>query len=334
VTAASLTRQPQTETTLDPPRTGATIPYALLAIFGVLFLGIYASTFVFMMGRWTNDPSATHGWLVIPIAVVVTYYKRERLKALTLSSDRRGLWVMAFALFLHLLELFFDMNGPSPLSIPIFVAGAVWYFAGTAWLRELAFPIGYLLFMLPIPGFLNQFVSFPLRLLATNSSKAIVEHFGIQINGAGMNMEFWRPGSDHTNPERDFVSLVVADPCSGLHSLMAIKALHAITAYLSRLKLGWKWVLFMCALPISLAANICRLVLIILVSAYVNKQFGLDAFHHWSPYILFIFVFLILFSIGRFMEWATGATRKSPPNSSPDGPSSGLPAADAPTASA
>jgi exosortase len=334
VTAAPLTQQTPTETTLNPSRTETTIPYAQLVAFGALFLGIYATTFAFMMGRWVDDPSATHGWLVIPIAAVVTYYKRDRLKALPLSSDQRGLWVMVFALLLHLLELFFDMNGPSPLSIPIFIAGAVWYFAGTSWLRELAFPIGYLLFMLPIPGFLNQFVSFPLRLLATNASKAIVQHFGIQINGAGMNMEFWRPGSDRTNPERDFVSLVVADPCSGLHSLMAIKALHAITAYLSRLKLGWKWVLFMCALPISLAANTCRLVLILLVSGYINKQFGLDAFHHWSPYILFIFVFLILFSIGRFMEWATGATRKSPPNSSPDDPSPGLPDVDAPTVSA
>jgi exosortase len=288
-----------------------------------------------MMSRWMTDPSATHGWLILPIAGIVTYYKRARLRALPLSSDTRGLWVIAFALFLHLLEVFFDMNGPSPLSIPIFVAGAVWYFAGSAWLKELAFPIGYLLFMVPIPGFLNQFVSFPLRLLATNGSKAIVQHLGIPINGAGMNMEFWRPGTDHSDPTNNFVALVVADPCSGLHSLMAIKALHAITAYLSRLKLGWKWVLFMCALPISLAANTCRLVLIILVSAYVNKQFGLDAFHHWSPYILFIFVFLILFSIGRFMEWATGATRKSPaPDSSPDGPSSGTAATDAPTVSA
>jgi len=289
-----------------------TFPLFQLGTIAALFIAIYWDTYAFMMDRWIHDESAQHGWLVMPIAGYIAWSKRDKLKALPMRSDTRGMLLIVLALILHLVEKALDMNGPSPFSIPIFAAGAVWYFAGTAWLRELSFPIGYLFFMVPIPGFLNQFVSFPLRLLATNGSKAIVHHlFGIEITGAGMNIEFWRPGSNHANPQTDLVSLLVADPCSGLHSLMAIKALHAITAYLSRLKLGWKWVLFFCALPISLAANVCRMVSIILVCAYVNKDFGIHAWHDYSPYMLFIFVFLILISVGRFMEWATGAHRRS-----------------------
>lgn len=285
------------------------IPFSMtaLGIIGLLFLGIYAPTFLWMMQRWQIDPSATHGWLVIPIAGAVAYGRRERLRTIPLSSHPSGIWVMGAALLFHLMEKFFDINGPSPLSIPIFIAGAVWYLAGTGWLKELAFPIAYLLFMVPIPGAVNQFVSFPLRLVAHNGSKVIAGWLGIPIVGAGMSMEFWRPGSDHTNPERDLVSLIIADPCSGLHSLMAIKALHAITAYMSRLTLGWKWVLFWCALPISLAANVCRMVLIILVSSYVDKNFGLHLFHDYSPYLLFLFVFGILFFVGLVMELVTGA---------------------------
>ncbi|GAB4452435.1 MAG: hypothetical protein OHK0029_03340 [Armatimonadaceae bacterium] len=296
---------------LIPAHLQSLMPFAWVA---VLFLAIYAPTLLWMMNRWTMDPSATHGWLVIPIAGAVIYYKRHTLKDLPLSSDVRGLWVMAFALFMHLIEKLFDINGPSPLSIPFFLAGAVWYLAGTAWLRALSFPLAYLVFMVPIPGFLNQFVSFPLRLLAHNGSKAIAGLFGVDIAGAGMNMEFWRHGADpsNTNPEymaKNLVSLVVADPCSGLHSLMAIKALHAITAYMSRLTLTWKWVLFWCALPISLAANVCRMVLIVLVCYYIDKGFGLKAFHDYSPYLLFIFVFGILFFVGLVMEILTGAYR-------------------------
>lgn len=277
-----------------------------MGVLVALFFAIYAPTFYFMANRWMIDPSATHGWLVIPIAIWAALGRKTKLAETPITSNVKGLWVMGLALAMHLSEVFFDINGPSPLSIPIFLAGAVWYFAGSAWLKELAFPIAYLLFMIPIPGALSQMVSQPLRQLAHSGSKAIAENlFGIQIAGAGMNMEFWRPGSDHTNIDRDFVSLIIADPCSGLHSLMAIKALHAIVSYKSRLTLGWKWALFMCALPISLAANILRLALMILVAAYYNKQFALNEVHHDSPYILFIFVFLILISIGRFMEWAT-----------------------------
>lgn len=319
-------------------------PLTQLGILFALFVGIYWETFAFMVDRWINDESAQHGWLIMPIAGYIVWSKRDKLRALPMRSDPRGLYVVVLALFLHLVEKAFDVNGPSPISIPIFVAGAVWYFAGSAWLRELCFPIAYLIFMVPIPGAINQFVSFPLRLFATEGSKSIVHHvFGIETTGAGMNVQFWRPGTDHSDLD-NLVAFTVADPCSGLHSLMAIKALHAITAYLSRLKLGWKWVLFWCALPISVAANCCRMVLIVLVSAYLDRpvaawydntfgpflhnvglggfadnycspalhDFGLHLFHGASPYILFIFVFLILISVGRLMEWATGARHRAP----------------------
>lgn len=289
-------------------------PLKLMVAFFLLFLGTYSTTFYFMMQRWTHDPAATHGWLVLPIIAWVIWEKREKLRGMPLGSDSRGLWVMAFALLMHLAERAIDLNGPSPLSIPIFVAGAVWYFAGTAWLRELAFPIGYLCFMIPVPGGLTEVVSNPLRLLATNGSRAIVKHFGITIYGSGMHMEFFQPTG------YEYIRLEVADPCSGLHSLMAIKALHAITAYKSRLTVGWKWVLFMCAIPVSLAANLCRMVSIILVAAYISKSFGLGMWHeNIAPYILFAFAFLILISLGRFMEWATGATRNEKGKGGKDG---------------
>lgn len=283
------------------------------AALGLLFLLIYGwgdnsltpgsegkSTIGFLLSRWRHDESVTHGWLVIPIAAAVTWYKREKLRRLPLSSHKGGLALIALALLFHLTERLLDLNGPSPVSLPILAAGAVWYLCGTAWLRELAFPLAYLLFFVPIPGEFSTLVTHPLRLLATNGSAAIVSKLGVSPIVSGMNMEFGQPHGS------DYVRLVVADPCSGIHSLMAIKALHAITAYLSRMKLGWKWVLFWCALPITLTANVLRMTLIILVCAYVNKDFGLTLFHDYSPYVLFLFVFLILVSLGRLMEKLTG----------------------------
>ena len=300
--------------TVKPPRVGPAPAYLAegvwanhakqIILIAVLFFAVYAPTFWFMMQRWTSDPAATHGWLVLPIVAIVIWYKRQKLAELPLAPNKSGLWVMGFALLMHLAEKAIDLNGPSPLSIPIFAAGAVWYIAGTRWVKELAFPLGYLLFMIPIPGGLTEVVSFPLRMLATNGSRAIVKQFGIDVAGSGMHMEFMQPKG------YEYIRLEVADPCSGLHSVMAIKALHAITAYMSRLKLGWKWVLFMCALPVALASNLCRMVSIILISGYVDKDFGLKMWHeNIAPYLLFGFAFAILIALGKFMEWATGAKR-------------------------
>jgi EpsI family protein len=279
-------------------------PGALSWFLGIAFLVCYVPVFVqFLIPRWLTDDAATHGWLVLPIAAAVVWGKRNVLRRLPRESNPWGSVLVAAALLLHLVEKALDINGPSPVSIPLFVAGAVWATCGTRWLRELSFPIAYLLFMVPVPGGLTQAVSFPLRLLATDGSKWVASQFGVVLYGAGMNVEFMQPRGN------EYVRLLVADPCSGLHSLMAIKALHAITAYVSRLRLGWKWVLFFCALPITLAANVCRMTLIILICAYVSKDFGLRVFHDWSPYVLFLFVFAILIGIGRLMERATGGDR-------------------------
>lgn len=283
------------------PKNAGGLPKWVPIVIALAFLVLYVPVFVsFLIPRWLTDESVTHGWLVIPIAAAVVWFKRAELASLPVAPDSRGAILIAFAVALHLTEKVLDLNGPSPISIPIYVAGAVLWLAGGRWLRALSFPIAYLLFMVPVPGGLTQVVSFPLRKLATDGSKLIAGKFGVEIYGAGMNLEFMQPRGI------EYIRIIVADPCSGLHSLMAIKALHAITAYVSRLRTSWKWVLFFLALPITLAANICRMTLIILVCAFVDKKFGLTLFHDYSPYVLFLFVFLILIGIGQLMERWTG----------------------------
>lgn len=280
-----------------------------LLIIGALFVAIYWSTFAFMMGRWQTDEAFQHGWLVIPIALWVAWAKREKLKTLPVRGNSTGLWVMGLALLLHLFEKAVDLNGPSPLSIPIFVAGAVLYFLGSAFLRELAFPIAYLVFMIPIPGGFTELVSFPLRMLATTLSKEVAGWFGVQVYGSGMHLEFGQPRGT------EWLQLEVADPCSGLHSIMAIKALHAIFAYTTRLSLGWKWFLFLCALPIALLSNLTRIVGIILIGAYWSGDIAVGLFHTYSPFILYPIALLILISIGRLLEWLTAPQTTSPSSS-------------------
>lgn len=283
--------------------------YAPLAAIAALFIAIYTPTFAFMMNRWRSDEAFQHGWVIIPIASWVVWTIRDRLKTLPLQGHKAGLWVIGLALLMHLFEKAIDLNGPSPLSIPIFVAGTVLYFAGKEYLKALAFPIAYLIFMIPIPGGFTEIISFPLRMLATNLSRVIAGLFGVQIFGSGMNLQFGQPHGT------EWLSLEVADPCSGLHSIMAIKALHAIFAYFSRLSLGWKWVLFMCALPIAVLSNLTRIVGIILIGAYWSKDFAVGLFHTYSPFILYPIALLILISIGRMLEWLTNPRTPSPSSS-------------------
>ena len=154
------------------PNNASALPKWVLFVIAAAFLVLYVPVFAtFLIPRWLTDESVTHGWLVIPIAAITVWYKRNELAALPILPDPRGAFLVALAILLHLTEKVLDLNGPSPISIPIYVAGAVLWIAGWQWLKALSFPIAYLLFMVPVPGGLTQVVTFPLRKLATDGSK-------------------------------------------------------------------------------------------------------------------------------------------------------------------
>ncbi|MFM7188880.1 MAG: archaeosortase/exosortase family protein, partial [Armatimonadota bacterium] len=127
------------------PTSAGVLPKWVPIVIALAFLVLYVPVFVsFLIPRWLTDESVTHGWLVIPIAATVVWYKRAELASLPVNPDARGALLIALAVFLHLTEKVLDLNGPSPISIPIYVAGAVLWLAGWRWLKALAFPIAYL----------------------------------------------------------------------------------------------------------------------------------------------------------------------------------------------
>ena len=111
VPAASTPALPVAEAALLLPRverlTSAwlrvrTVP---LALAGLLFALVYGGTFTFMAGRWSSDSAYQHGWLVIPVALGVIWYRRARLAQVPVGSNPVGLVLMAVALLMHLLSL-------------------------------------------------------------------------------------------------------------------------------------------------------------------------------------------------------------------------------------
>ena len=61
------------------------------------------------------------------------------------------------------------------------IRGAVLYVAGPQVLKALAFPIGFLVLMIPLPGIVCNSIAFPLQLLAAKVSSAVLEIVGVPV---------------------------------------------------------------------------------------------------------------------------------------------------------
>src|SRR5260221_9090437 len=115
----------------------------------------------------------------------------------------------------------------SRVSLSMLICGIVVFLAGYQTLRSMAFPIGYLIFMIPLPAIIYYQLTFPLQLLASRFGASGLVAIGI-----------------HTVREGNLLilpncTLNVVDACSGIRSLLSLLAAVVAYGYLAEPK-TWK----------------------------------------------------------------------------------------------
>ena len=264
--------------------------YAVL----VIAIVTYLPTFKFLVGKWIEDAQYSLAFLVPFVSGYFIWKKWPEVKKLERSPSVWGLVLIFFAMALHVAGVILDVSGPSGVSVLLCLLGGCLYFHGAALVRTLAFPLAYTVFMIPIPGGVLDLVGFPMQLWASGSAAALLRLFGLEVARSGVNM---------TVPGFDFQ---VAEACSGMSSLVALVGVTAVFAYIIRLPLLCKWILFFLALPIALAANVVRITTIALVGYQWGQDAAMNIFHDWSSPILFVSAVLFLFVISLVLEWISG----------------------------
>lgn len=148
------------------------------------------------------------------------------------------------------------------------------------------FPLFYLGLLLPIPGWLLDEVTAPLKLLVSTLSVSLLEPFGVPIAREGVTMT--------VGPYQ----LLVEDACSGLNSLIGLVAITLFYIYLLR-DAGWRYCIFLVLLiiPVAIAANVIRIVVLILLTFYFGDAVGQGFLHVTAGLFLFAVSLLLMFMI-------------------------------------
>ena len=191
---------------------------ATLFLLGV----IYAAVAPPLVHQWANDDDYTHGFLIVPLAVYFLWERREVLQRITPDPSLLGAGLLALGLLMLVVgslgaELFLQR-----FSVVVVLAGLVWLILGTAFLRELTFPLAFLVFMVPLPAIVMNAVAFPLQLFAAQSATFCMQVGGIPVLREGNTIVL-------TN-----TTLEVVEACSGIRSLQALLALGAVYGYFTQ----------------------------------------------------------------------------------------------------
>lgn len=270
--------------------------YMLFHLFGNMVADTGSrSAFGWMYARWHDKVSFgadySHGPLIPLVSIGVCWWKRDQLIAAEKKVNKYGLWVIVGALLLDWLGAKIQQTRLSLVSLIMIIWGVPFYIWGWQVAKILIFPCAYLIFCVPL-NFLDA-LAFPLRMLSAKMATGLLN--GIGIDALQRGSAIW-VGPEHEIP------LDVADPCSGLRSLLAMTALTAVYAYATQKTLVKKWLLFCCSIPLAVLGNIGRITTIAVMSQAVGKDFALGIYHDFSGYILFAVSIVLMVAFGAFLN--------------------------------
>lgn len=150
------------------------------------------------------------------------------------------------------------------------------------------FPILLLAFVMPV-GFLDN-LTVPLRRASVTVTAFILNGLGITVRQMGTAII-----ATSTPP----FQLDVADPCSGIRSLVALFVGTAAYGAFALTSIKRRWVLFLSSVPIAFFGNIVRLLLTAFTCHFISQQAGMTLHDH----ALFIVAPLYAFIVFRFTDW-------------------------------
>jgi exosortase len=253
-------------------------------------LWLYAPTLRELVRTWLSDGNYSHGIVVLPVALAIVYSKRRKLAEVPIEPSGRGNLLLAAGLLVFAFSRWSDVTFLAGLSLVIVVAGLVWTFAGLRMLRELAFPIAFLVFMTPPPDFFVEKVGAPLQRASCSYAAMLGGICGLDVQSQGVMLL------------ANGLTFEVDLPCSGIRAINCLTAFSAVLAYMARTSLVGRLAIFLAAIPVAFAANVLRVFVVIVVANVESLKPDVMRFHDASGPVMFLLALAVVMLVKRRFE--------------------------------
>ncbi len=284
----------------------ALITATLIYFFGFLKLfgdpGGLRSTLVWAWHSWNPTTNYEHAVLIPPIVLFLIWRVRNKIAAAPVGSSPWGWVFVAIGIVLFVVGARSLQARLSLTAIPFLLFGMVLYSAGPQVARILRFPIGFLLFMVPL-NFLTQGTT-GLQSLETRTASAICNLLGVGVYALGNTI----------NATNESFHFTIDEGCSGIRSLMAIAMLSALYGYFTQDRFWKKLAIFAASILFAIIGNAGRLTSIVLVGRFFGQDLAGGPYHAISGYLSFPFALAAMVLFGMLLNLApkrdgTGAAR-------------------------
>lgn len=259
---------------------------------GFAFLLAYYPVLKGLVTIWSNTEEYSHGFLVLPISVYMLWRKKDVLSTIRVVPSGWGAVIIVVSLMLYVFAYYAEITTLSALSMIPLLAGVVIYLFGFEMLRLVAFPLCFLVFMVPAPAQIFAQLTMPLQLFVSKASSLVASNLGIPL---------MREGNVIHLPQQ---TLQVVQACSGLMSMISLWMLSALIGYFSLSSNLLRGVLFLLSTPIAVFVNIIRVFLLIVFFYFLDVDLTGGSLHTLYGMAIFsLSILSVLFMRGVLSKW-------------------------------
>ena len=256
----------------------------LLAATLVWVIAWYGETAANMVDIWIRAETYTHGFIIAPISIWLVWRNRADLAGVPV---RPAFWVLvplAGAGFTWLVGSLAGGAALQQFALVAMIVLAIWTVVGTAIVRRLAFPLGFLFFSVPFGEFL-------MPVLMRHTADFTV--WAISMSG----IPVYREGLFFTLPTGRWS---VVEACSGLRYLIASVTLGCLYGYLTYRSLARRWVFVVVSVIVPIVANWLRAYMIVMIGHLSGMKLAVGVDHLVYGWVFFGIVMGALFWIGSY----------------------------------
>jgi exosortase D (VPLPA-CTERM-specific) len=245
---------------------------ACLLLFTLLFHAAYKQ----LLNEWAWE-DYNYCWFVPLIVLYLLWEKRGALRSIPATHSWLGLVPLALGIPLYFLG---ELGGEFYaifISSWLVLAGVIWIYTGWEVIKEIAFPLFFLIAMFPFPNFVNFNLTLQLKLLSSKLGVLLMQWYGLTAYREGNVIDL------------GFTRLQVVDACSGLRYFFPLIVLGILLAYYFKARPWKKIVLVLSAIPVSLVTNGLRIASVGILYQFWGPAAAEGFFHDFSGWFIFMF---------------------------------------------
>jgi exosortase len=204
---------------------------------------IYLSVLVGLVRQWYEDPNSAYGCLIAVAAVVAFRQHSQHLRSYSIQGSWSGAAALVFAVLLYAIATLAADVFLLRTSFVVFCAAAVWFVWGSAHVRALAPALMLCLVVIPPPTAVVTELTMPLQLAASQFAALLLGLVGIDVVRDGNVLTL------------SYITLEVAEACSGMRSIVTLLALVAVYWGTTGVSLARVLLLAAATVPVAIAGN-------------------------------------------------------------------------------